>query len=130
MSVGKTVPRKDAWIKANGDTQYSYDIHYPNELQLTIIRSTHPHAKIKNIHIDWDQINKLNATVGTYKDIPGKNVIRIVFDDQPLLAEKTVKYIGQPIVIVIAKTQKKAKKAASSIRICLLYTSPSPRDRS
>ena len=45
MSVGKIVPRKDAWIKANGEAQYSYDIHYPNELQLTIIRSTHPHAR-------------------------------------------------------------------------------------
>ena len=70
MSVGKAYPRKDAWTKANGETQYNYDVHYPNELHLTIIRSPHPHAIIKNIHIDWEQINKLNATIGTHKRAP------------------------------------------------------------
>lgn len=117
LSVGNAVLRKDAWVKANGETQYNYDIRYPNELHLSVIRSPHPHAKIKNIQINWEQINKLKATVGTSKEIPGKNVVRIVFDDLPLLAEKTVKYIGQPVAIIIAKTPRKAQQATSSIKI-------------
>ncbi len=117
MSVGKSKPRKDAWIKANGEAQYNFDIHYSNELRLHVIRSPHAHAKIKDIHIDIAQINRLNATIGTSKDIPGKNVVREIFDDLPLLAEKTVKYVGQPVAIVLAKTQQKTHQAASSIRI-------------
>ena len=117
MIVGKSVPRKDAQTKANGEAKYIYDISLPDEHHLTIVRSPHPHARIKKIDINWQKINQLNATVGTSKDIPGKNVIQVMYDDWPLLAENTVYHVGQPVAIVVAKTPEKAKEAASYIRI-------------
>jgi xanthine dehydrogenase molybdopterin-binding subunit B len=117
MSVGKVLPKKDAWTKANGEVRYSYDHHYPNEQRLYVIRSSQAHAKIIDIHINWNQIKNLNAKVGTYQEIPGKNVVRVIYDDLPLLAEDNVKYVGQPVAIVIAKNLRVAQQAASSIQI-------------
>jgi CO/xanthine dehydrogenase Mo-binding subunit len=117
MIVGKTLPRKDAWEKANGKSIYSYDTNYPNALHLSVIRSPFPHARINKIHIDHNMLREHNVTIGTARDIPGKNIVRIVFDDMPLLAEKVVKYVGQPVAVLISKTQKAAKLAESSIKI-------------
>ncbi len=60
----------------------------------------------------------------TYKDISGKNEIGHEINDQPLLAEKEVKYIGQPVAFVIAKTRKSAKEAASKIKISIEEEKP------
>jgi len=40
-----------------------------------------------------------------------------MYDDWPLLAEKTVYHVGQSVAIVIANTPEKAKEAASYVRI-------------
>jgi len=78
-----------------------------------------PVAKGKIIDLDFSEalISDGVVSVLTFKDIPGKNEIGHEINDQPLLAEKEVKYIGQPVAFVIAKTKKLAKDAAGKIKI-------------
>ncbi|MFX0085881.1 MAG: xanthine dehydrogenase family protein molybdopterin-binding subunit [Candidatus Hodarchaeota archaeon] len=117
MIVGKPLPRKDAKVKVKGEAQYIYDLSFPNEKYLYVVRSPVAHANIKKISIDYKKVKRFDAVVATAKDIPGKNIIHVVFDDWPLLAENVVFHVGQPVAICIGSTLKKAKLAASAIDI-------------
>jgi xanthine dehydrogenase large subunit len=53
----------------------------------------------------------------TYKDIPGENQIGGIVADEPLLAEKEVHFIGQPILLILAENDVIAHKALELIEI-------------
>ena len=58
----------------------------------------------------------------------------------PPLAKDNVNFVGDPVAVVIAESLAEAKEAAEKVEVdykvlkavtstCLLYTSPSPRDK-
>jgi len=75
------------------------------------------HATIKNI--DFSIAENLEGVVRifSYKDIPGKNQIGAIIKDEPLLAEKELHYIGQPIAFIVAETESIAKSASKLIKL-------------
>ncbi|MFX0172760.1 MAG: hypothetical protein ACFE9L_12655, partial [Candidatus Hodarchaeota archaeon] len=75
MVVGKPLPRKDAQVKVKGEAQYIYDLSFPDEQYLAVVRSPYAHAQIKEIAIDYDRLKELGATAGLAKDVPGKNIV-------------------------------------------------------
>jgi CO/xanthine dehydrogenase Mo-binding subunit len=117
MTVGKPLPRKDAKVKVTGEAQYIYDLGFPDEKYLFVVRSPYAHAKITSITIDEFRIKQIDAVVATAKDIPGKNVIHVILDDWPLLAEKRVYHVGQPVAIAVGNNPKDAKNAACAIKV-------------
>ncbi len=56
----------------------------------------------------------------TFDDIKGENQIGGIFPDEELLAEKEVHFQGQPIAVVIAKSESIAFKARKLIEIDIL----------
>ena len=52
-------------------------------------------------------------------DLPGKNRFGLNFDDQPVLAEDIVRYAGEPIAVVAARSPLAAKEAVRAIMIDL-----------
>lgn len=117
MSVGKNVVRKDSKFKVSGLTKFVADMSFADILHMKVVRSPHAHAEIINIEIDKDILNEHNAIAFTHEDIPGKNVIHVIFDDWILLAEKRVIYIGDPVAIVLADTAEKAEKAKRAVKV-------------
>ena len=55
--------------------------------------------------------------VVTAKDIPGDNEIGPIKSGEPVLADESVSYIGQPVAIVLAKTHQEAVYASSLVEI-------------
>jgi len=53
----------------------------------------------------------------TAADIPGENQIGSIIPDEPLLARGAVHYIGQPVALVVAKSERAARKARNLIQI-------------
>ena len=47
--VGKSVPRIDGLGMVTGQTKYVFDVSFPNMLIGKMLRSPHPHARIKSI---------------------------------------------------------------------------------
>ncbi len=47
--VGKRVERVDAFERLTGEAKYASDIYLPGMLYVKILRSPHPHAKVKRI---------------------------------------------------------------------------------
>ena len=55
------------------------------------IRSTIPRGRIKSIRYDFDTTG---FTIVDYRDVPSKNAVDLMAQDQPFLAEHEVKHGG------------------------------------
>jgi CO/xanthine dehydrogenase Mo-binding subunit len=116
MVVGQNVLRKEGRDKVRGRAQYVDDLVFPGMLYGKTIRSTIPHGIIRDIRFDpafdWDRI-----VVVDHRDIPGKNVVALIEDDQPLLAETKVRHVHEAILLLAAEDRELLEQAARHIEI-------------
>ncbi|MHA2232735.1 MAG: hypothetical protein ACXAB4_09610, partial [Candidatus Hodarchaeales archaeon] len=117
MVVGERVPRKDSQAKAEGRTLFIDDYKFPNMLHAAVKRSSHPHARIKALHIPAKLQNDPDLVIITSKDVPGKNRVHIVLDDWVLLADNIVRHVGEPIAVIAAPTKEQATAAVEAIEV-------------
>jgi len=97
--VGKSVPRKEGRDKVTGRSQYVDDMVLPNMLFGATVRSQIPRGRIRKItfgpDVAWGEFVIVSA-----KDIPGKNCISLIGDDQPCLASELVNHPEEPILLL------------------------------
>ncbi|CAN5845833.1 xanthine dehydrogenase family protein molybdopterin-binding subunit [soil metagenome] len=112
-AVGTSVARKDGIGKATGATKYADDLHFPGMLHGRTVRSTIPRGRITSIRYDFDTTG---FTIVDYRDIPtsGRNVVALIEDDQPFLAETEVRHLAEPVVL-LAHADREALLAASVV---------------
>jgi CO/xanthine dehydrogenase Mo-binding subunit len=114
--VGASVPRKEGWDKVTGAARYVDDMVLPGMLYGATVRSTIPRGKIKEITlapgVDWKEYVVVSA-----KDIPGKNCIALILDDQPCLASEFVNHPEEPILLLGHADRHKLRKAVDAIAI-------------
>ena len=114
--VGSSVPRKEGWDKVTGAARYVDDMILPGMLHGATVRSNIPRGKIRKISFDpginWDEF-----VVVTAKDIPGKNCIALILDDQPCLAAETVNHAEEPILLLAHPDRHKLRKAVDAVSI-------------
>jgi CO/xanthine dehydrogenase Mo-binding subunit len=96
-SVGKNVRRKDSDAKVTGAAKYIDDLTFPGILYGRTIRSTVPRGRINSIRLDFD---KNGFTVVDYRDVPGRNLVALIDDDQPCLAEHEVYHYAEPMLLL------------------------------
>jgi len=95
--VGRNVRRKDADAKVIGAAKYIDDLSFPNMLHGTTIRSTIPRGRIDAIRLAFDSSG---FTVVDYRDVPGRNIVALIDEDQPCLAEHDVYHVAEPILLL------------------------------
>ncbi len=116
--VGKGMIRVDADGKVRGATRYLNDIPHKGLLHGVVVRSPVPRGILKALvpdpAFDWSGI-----PFATAADIPGENVVHMHDRSMPLLAPigGEIRYRGEPVGVVAAKTPELARQAASRIRI-------------
>jgi CO/xanthine dehydrogenase Mo-binding subunit len=114
--VGASVPRKEGRDKVTGRAQYVDDMTLPDMLHGATVRSGIPRGKIKEIEfgpgIAWDEFVVVSA-----KDIPGKNVIALIMDDQPCLADAVVNHPEEPILLLAHPDRHALAKAVAAVAI-------------
>jgi CO/xanthine dehydrogenase Mo-binding subunit len=115
--VGHSVPRVDALGKVLGRAVYSEDMVFPGMLHGRVLRAGIPHALIKSIDVSQAKVMEGVACVLTAKDIKGKNLFGIAFQDQPALAADKVRTIGDPVALVAAESDEIAREAVKAIRV-------------
>ncbi|MBN2257345.1 MAG: molybdopterin-dependent oxidoreductase [Anaerolineaceae bacterium] len=100
-----------------GKKQYADDLLMEDMLYGKVLWSAHPHAEI--LSIDTSEAEALPGVraVITAKDIPGKNQSGIVIRDQPAIAEKKVRYIGDSVASVFADRPEIAAEALGRIKV-------------
>lgn len=118
---------KNADVKMHvcGKSVFVDDIQAPAGLLYAVL-FTSPAAKaiIKKLNTDNAKKAEGIAAIFTYKDIPGKNQIGHMVEDQPFLAFDKVEYIGQPIAIIVGTSKKAAKAARKFIELELEELEP------
>ncbi|NPV74871.1 MAG: molybdopterin-dependent oxidoreductase [Anaerolineae bacterium] len=115
--VGQSVVREDAVVKATGRAVYAADITRPDMLYGKVLLSTEAHALIKNIDTSAAKNIPGVHAVLTARDIPGENVYGIAVADQQVLAEKKVRFFGEPVALVAAETPEIAEAALKEIKV-------------
>ncbi len=113
--IGIEIPKVDVLEKALGEAKYGADLPSGEPLHLTVLRSPKPYAKI--VRIEKDEALRIPGVerIFTAKDIPGKNLVGTITKDQPILASDRVKYIGDPVALVAAKTEEALEEAAKKL---------------
>jgi CO/xanthine dehydrogenase Mo-binding subunit len=114
--VGKSVRRKEGRDKVTGRSQYVDDMVLPNMLFGATVRSQIPRGRIKRITfgagISWDEFVIVSA-----KDIPGKNCISLIGDDQSCLANEFVNHPEEPILLLAHPNRHLLPKAVEAVSI-------------
>ena len=115
LIVGKSVVRADALDKALGLARYTADYIQDNTVVLKIVRSTEPHALIKNLNIEAAKKTPGVLDIICGADVPGENQIGYALPDQPFLCDKKVHFAGAPVAIVCAETEEAAEAGRDAI---------------
>jgi len=114
--VGTSVPRKEGRDKVTGAARYVDDMVLPGMLHGATVRSKIARGAIKKITYD-PRISWNEFIVVTANDIPGKNCIALILDDQPCLAAETVNHSEEPSLLLAHADRHKLRKAVDAISI-------------
>ena len=96
-AVGNNVARKDGIGKATGRALYADDLVFPGMLHGRTIRSTIPRGRVRSIKLDFDPTG---FTVVDHRDVPGRNIVDLIEQDQPFLVERDVRHMAEPILLL------------------------------
>jgi CO/xanthine dehydrogenase Mo-binding subunit len=116
--VGRSLPRLEGRDKVTGRAEYTHTMRIPGMLHAKLFRSTVPHGKIKSVDIRAAQSVSGVLHVVTIDDV--KQVIPNpyygpAFHDQPILADGKVRFVGEPVAVVLARDPHVADRAAQLI---------------
>ena len=114
--IGKSVPRKEGRDKVTGAARYIDDLSMPGMIYGATVRSQIPRGVIKHISFD-PQFEWSEFVVVTAQDIPGKNCIALIGDDQPCLADGKVNHPEEPILLLAHADPHLLRKAVDGVSI-------------
>ncbi len=114
--IGTAVPRKEASLKVAGSAAYVDDIGLPGMLHGITVRSSVPRGRIRAIRfgqsIPWHEF-----TVVTARDIPGENIVSLICEDQPFLADAFVNHAQEPILLLAHENKDLLQSARQQVFI-------------
>ena len=118
-AVGSSVPRKDGIGKATGRAMYADDLVFPGMLHGRTVRSTIPRGRIRSVRV-------VDGTPGLivvdHHDIPGRNVVDLIEQDQPFLVERDVRHLAEPIVLLAHED----REVLNAVRVEIEYEELEP----
>lgn len=124
-SVGTRVQRVEDPRLLTGRGRYVADIVRPDALEAAVLRSTQAHARITSIYVSAAaalpgvELVWVGADVAPFgPGIPWRLELEgMKATVQPLLAVDTVRYVGEPVVVVVASSRHVAEDACELIEV-------------
>ena len=120
--IGKPTIRQDILGHVTGRSPYFDDHLFDGLLHMRCVRSPHHHARIRSIDTSAaDRMPGVRRVIRP-EDVPNNlntllSLINFGKDDEALLQGKKVAYIGEPVVAIIAETERQARDAVAVVRI-------------
>ena len=114
--VGTSVPRLEGREKVTGEARYVDDMVLPGMLYGATVRSRIPRGKILKITLD-PELHWNEFVIVSSKDIPGKNCIALLEDDQPCLADGAVNHPEEPVLLLAHPDRHMLPKAVAAVSI-------------
>ncbi len=128
FAIGQPVSRKEDPVLLRGEGRYSDDLSLPGQAYAVMVRSRYAHGVLLEIQADAARempgvlgiytasdlsaagIGPMQATAGKHKD--GTPTPKPA---QMALAQGRVRYVGDPVAIVVAETRQEARDAADAV---------------
>jgi CO/xanthine dehydrogenase Mo-binding subunit len=117
--VGRNVLRKEGAAKVTGEARYIDDLTFAGLLHARTIRSTIAAGEILGVDFDFD---RAGFTIVDHRDVPGRNIVALIDEDQPCLAERTVRHAAEPILLLVHEDRERL--LAAPVRIDYRETTP------
>ena len=116
--IGRSLPRIEGRDKVTGRAEYTHTMRLPGMLHAKIFRSTVAHGKVKSV-----DTSAARAIPGVLHVVTIEDVKKVIpnpyygpaFHDQPILADGKVRFIGEPIAVVLSMDPHVADQAAQLI---------------
>ena len=112
--VGVSAPHESAHLHVRGQAPYTDDVpELAGTLHAALGLSPLAHGRL--LDVDAARLRALPGVVDvlTAADIPGVNDCGPVVRDDPILAEGTLRHVGQPVFLVVATTRELARRAVA-----------------
>jgi xanthine dehydrogenase large subunit len=113
-AAGRSLPHESAMLHVAGRAPYIDDLpELAGTLHAALGLSPVAHGRL--LHIDVAGLKALPGVVDvlTAADIPGVNDCGAIVHDDPILADGTVMYLGQPMFAVLSDDRDAARRAAA-----------------
>jgi carbon-monoxide dehydrogenase large subunit len=131
FGVGQAIRRVEDQRFLTGTGRYTDDISVPGQAYLYLLRSTHAHADIKKLDVSAAKTAPGVLAVLTSANLDAMNIGGLPCEivppnidgkaltppPRPVLAKGRVRYVGEPIVAVVAETLNQAKDAAELVEV-------------
>jgi len=114
MPFSKDADRTDTPGKCSGATSYVADLRFADMLEAVTVRSTIRRGVIKKITLPYlpDGYYSVDAS-----DIPYLNQVTYFHDPCPYFAESEVKYVGQPILLIVGPDVQEVHRLSHEVQI-------------
>jgi aerobic carbon-monoxide dehydrogenase large subunit len=128
---GRQVTRLEDLRLITGAGKYASDWNLPNQLHACFVRCDRAHARI--VSVDTQAAREHPGVVGVYTGedavragyvrsanfltFTGKNGMKAHFPDRPVIAHGTVRFVGEPVALVVAESALIAQDAAELVQV-------------
>lgn len=129
FGMGQPVHRLEDKRFITGAGRYTADLLPEKCLHALVLRSPHAHATFRFTDLETARAMKgvklvlTHAEIGHLGDLPCKGLIQTIDDTpvkptpHPVLANGTVRHVGEPVAFIVAETIDRARDAAEAIGI-------------
>ena len=129
--VGQPVRRKEDDRLVRGKGKYTDDFSLPNQAYAWMVRSSHAHGVVKRIETSgarampgvlgvWTGADLASANYNPFicgLPLKSRDGSPLLQTNRPALATDKVRFVGDPIAVVVAETAAQARDAAEAIEV-------------
>ncbi len=106
----------DPYYHVRGESLFTADLPLPGStLHAAVFTSPLAHGRLRRLGLEKAGAARGVAGVFRAADIPGENQIGGIIPDEPLLAGELVHYLGQPLALVVAESEREARRALALV---------------
>jgi aerobic carbon-monoxide dehydrogenase large subunit len=129
FGIGQPVLRSEDPVLLRGEGRFTDDVSLPRQAYAVIVRSRHAHGILRGIATDAARGMKGVLGVYTAVDLAGYGTLKCIVPSKNrdgsemkkpprhALATDKVRYVGDPVAIVVAETLLQAKDAAEAVEL-------------
>lgn len=120
--IGKPTVRQDIEGHVTGRSPYFDDHLFEGLLHMRCVRSPHHHARIRSVDTSAAERMPGVRRIIRPADVAVKrntllSLIGFGKDDEPLLSGEKVSYKGEPILAIVADSERQARNAVAAVRV-------------
>src|SRR5262244_560419 len=129
FGIGQSQKRFEDVRLLCGEGRFHHDVNLPGQVHMAVVRSTHAHARIRGIDSTAARHAPGVIAAFTGADLDGLSTMKMTLkrkrpDGSPMFApahrgltQDRVRYVGDPIALVIASTAAQAADAVELVRV-------------